>query len=615
MDGYPGYFLSTPDQLIALAAVATIWFGFSAIGAAIGGRRRMAEIDHLVGWAVVASVFTLAGVFTAVPFTMLAGGATGIAALAIGLIWRRDGGPLALAAGWGRIALLGLPLLVMVSAMRGSQWDDFGHWLLVPRYLLDTDAFPSRANPYVDAGLAAYPYAWHFITYLVGRAAGQLIESAGPLFNVVLIFGFGLLTVRLIRRGAGLDENAPVGWGWAAVAVACVTFLNSTFVQKIVLTAYAETSTATATASVVVLAWLMIEAVVKGDEAEARRMCWSLAAVLALLINLKQATLVLVVLSVLASVVVAFRDPSLRFGRVAGLLAVAVVPAAVVFFAWRHHVGAELSGQELAVRPFDQWHIDLIPAILLKMLIALAKKGYYLVLALALVGFGLRGLWRARTPFDRFAAIAALVFLGYNAFLFSAYVTTFQKFDALRTASYWRYNMHLGLLVVAFAAFGCGILWRRFGVQRIDPARWAPAVMLLVVLLPFVFARSLRFDNVPGVVYFRAVGAEVGAVARSGDGVFVADPTGSGESGVITAFELRGRAAMKGRISAFNPDRLAPLRDAVANPRVTLILVHSTNSGYAEMLGADLAEGRSHLLRRDGAGWRVVKSWPGPGRG
>jgi hypothetical protein len=615
MNGYPSYFLSSADQLIALVAVTAILFGLSVIGAAICGNRRLAEIDHLVGWAVVASVFTVVGVVAAVPFTALAAGAAGIAVVALGVVWRRDGRQLPVAAGWGRIAVLGLPLLVMVSAMRGSQWDDFGHWLLIPRYLLDTDAFPSSANPYTDAGLAAYPYAWHFITYLAGRVAGQLVESAGPLFNIALIFGFGLLVVRLIRRGAGLDETASIGWGWAAVAIACVTFLNPTFVQKIVLTAYAETSTATATASAVVLAWLTLEATIKGDTAEVRRMCWSLGAVLALLVNLKQATFVLVAMVVIALIVVALRDRAVPFGRVLGHLPVIVGPAAIVYLAWRYHVITELSGREMVVRPFADWNIALLPQILANMVIVLAKKGYYFALSIVLTMFGLRGLWRVATPLDRFAALAAFVFLGYNAFLLFAYVATFGSFDALRVASYWRYNMHLGLVVVAFAAFGSGILWRRYGAKRIAPQRWATIAMVLVVLLPFVFARSLRFDTLPGVVFFRAIGAELGTMVLPDDGVFVADPTGSGESGVITSFELHGRGAIKGRISAFDSDRLAPLRVAIANPKVTLILAHSTNPGYSEMLGVDLAEGRSHLLRREGTGWRVVKSWPWPDRG
>ena len=125
-----------------------------------------------------------------------------------------------------------------------------------------------------------------------------------------------------------------------------------------------------------------------------------------------------------------------------------------------YHVTTALTGAELAVRPFDQWYIDLIGQILWKMLVVFSKKGAYLALMVVAVGFAVRAMIRFRTPFDRLAVIVGTVFIGYNAFLLFAYVSTFGQADSLRVASLWRYNMHLGPLGVAFAAYGLGLLWK-----------------------------------------------------------------------------------------------------------------------------------------------------------
>jgi hypothetical protein len=612
MTNYLENFFSRPEQFVAIACVAVLWLAFSAIGRVAGGRGRIAELDHLVGWAVVASAFTVFGVFAPVHFTTLALAAAVAALLALIWSWRRGDGAIDVPAGWPRIVVLGLPLLLLVSGMRGSQWDDFGHWLLVPRYLFETDGFPSAANPYTKAGLAAYPFGWHYITYLSSRLAGYLVESAGPLFNVLLCYGFGFLVVRLIRLGAGRDPDAAVSWRWAALAILATTLINPTFAQKVVLTAYAETSVAVVTGSAVVLAWLMTEALVDGDDVRAWRLTWGLGALLALLVNLKQATLVLVAMVVIAVILVAFRDRAVPFGRLFVRLPVIVGPAAIVYLAWRYHVNTELTGREMAVRPFGDWNIALLPQIVANMVIVLAKKGYYLALAVVLTVFGLRGLWRAATPLDRFAALAAFVFLGYNAFLLFAYVATFGSFDALRVASYWRYNMHLGFVLIAFSAFGCGMLWRRYLRERLDAARWAWVPLVLVTAMPFVFATKLRFDRLPSVEHFRVVGADIAALVKPTDGVYIADPAGSGESAMIASFELGDRAATTGYISAFTNDRLAQLQRAVAQSEVTVMLVYSTIDGFEGVFGLPLPKGQSHLLRRSDGRWHLVKSWSRP---
>jgi len=612
MSTYVQYFFDHSGQVLPLFAVAVLWLGFSVLGGAVSGVGRMRALDPLVGWAWVGFVFTGAGVFLAIPFTYLAM-VTAVITIGAGVwVWRRDGG--VLPGVFLRMLVLTIPLLLLVSAMRASQWDEFSDWIIIPRYMLETDAFPSKENSYPNAVYTGYPYSWHFVTYLASRIAGGLLENAGALANVFLLLMFGLVVIQLISRGAERPElmERP-GWLAASLGAAAMFLTNPTFSQKIVLTSYAETASAVATGAGVVLGWLICEALVDDERRAARRYAWQMGAALALLINLKQATMVLAVLIVLATMLMAIRDRRVPVVAFVKLLPQIALPAVILYLVWRYHVSSELVAREIAVRPFYEWHIDFIPDIIMKMGVVLAKKGYYFALAIIAVGLGLRGFFRAAGPVDRFAAICAMVILGYNTFLLFTYVAAFGKFDAMRVASYWRYNMHLGPTVIAFVAYGAAILWRRHLAawwfwRRV---RWLPMVLFLAA--PFVFAKKIRFDTAPMTVHFRTVGAALPALLAPEDSYFVSDPNGSGESAVILRYELDRGAKFGGVVSAFNPHRLKRLKSVLPKPELNAMVVFSVDKGFNELLGRDFSPGRTYLLRRDGQGpWREVKSWLQP---
>jgi len=612
MAAYIHHFIENTGQFLVLASVGTVWLGFTALGAVGGGQHRLREFDPLVGWAWVGLFFTVSGVFLEIPFTYLAAVAAAGAVAAGVIFWRRDGA--VFAPGFGKLLMLAVPLLILVSAMRASQWDEFSDWLIIPQYLLAADAFPSRDNPFPNAVFTGYPYSWHFVTYLASRLAGRLLENAGALTNVLLLLMFGLVVVRLIAKGLGRDEiGAAPGWTLVALGGLAATLVNPTFAQKIVLTSYAETSSAVATGAAVVLSWLIVEALADERRDEARHLAWQMGAVLALLINLKQATMVLVVLSVLATLFVVLRERRVSIADFLRLLPRIIGPALVVYLVWRYHVNSELAARELSLQPFDKWLIALIPQIVWNMVVVLSKKGFYLALVVIIAGFGIRGFIRSATPLDRFAAIAAMVVLGYNAFLLLAYVASFGKFDALRVASYWRYNMHLGAVVVAFSAYGAAVLWRHRIADKWTWGRlkWLP--IALMVAAPFVFAKKLRFDQAPMTVHFRDIGAELSDLVSPGDSYFVADPKGSGESAVIMSFEIGSKATRNGFVSAFFADRLKPLKDKVNEPNTNVVIVFSAIDGFSGILGQELTPRHTYLLRREAAGpWQVVKTWPQP---
>jgi hypothetical protein len=607
MTGYVGNFFDGADQAVALVATATVWIALSAIGALVAGRARLAELDAVTGWAVVCAFVTLVGVFTRVSFAAFAGIGAATAFVAAVLVLRRD-------RGLGifdvlRLGLLLAPLFLIASAMVASQWDEFSHWLPSQRYLFEAERFPGRDDPETGATFPAYPYAWPMLGYLASRLAGRFVENAGGVFNVMLLITFGVLVARLVRDALG---HQALSWTALAVGGLAVTLFNPTFVPKVVLTAYADAASAAMVGIAGVLAWRMLDAESAGERTEAMRLSWQAGLVLLILVSLKQATLVLSALIVGAVVLVVLRDPAVRLAALGRLLPGLVLPPVAVYLVWRYHVATELSGREFAIMPFAEWLIALIPEIVARMIVVLSKKGAYFALMLAAVGFGIRGLWRFRGSFDRLAIIVGAVFIGYNGFLLFSYVAAFGEFDARRVASLWRYNMHLGLLGVAFGAVGAALLWRRFLADRLrwERVAWLPVVVL--VALPFGFANKLRFDREPPKPHFRTVGLRVADLAPPDAGVVVLDPGGSGESGVITKYHLGRQRQLLGYLSAFHKIDESVIRSFIARPNVSHVVVHSVTPAVVAGLGLSLVNGTSYLVARDGGGWRVVAAWPYP---
>ena len=72
MSDYISNFISGPNQILALVSVLALWTGFVVIGAAIFGRNRIQEVDHLVGWGIISFLITLPSVFSSLNFNVLA---------------------------------------------------------------------------------------------------------------------------------------------------------------------------------------------------------------------------------------------------------------------------------------------------------------------------------------------------------------------------------------------------------------------------------------------------------------------------------------------------------------------------------------------------------------
>jgi hypothetical protein len=536
-----------------------------------------------------------------------------VALAAAVVLWRRERS--LLHPGWGRAILLALPMILLVTAMAPSQWDDFDHWLPNARYLFEVGGFPSRAGPPSPSFLPAYPYGLAVPIAHASVLVDRFAENAGAIFNVVLSIAFALLIARLIPLGAGRDGDGArgPGWGLTALALLSVTVLSPTFVPKIVFTSYPDAATSICVAFAAVLLMLMLGALGDGDERRARALAWQTGLVLAVLIALKQVDVILCGAILVGAALAAWRDPRVGLGRIIRLALPLLALPAVLYVAWRVYVAIEMPGGELSVRPMSTWFISLIPQILAQMLSVLSKKGGYFALSLIAIVLATRALRRTETPLDRLALIAACTFLGYNAFLFVCYVTVFGDNDALTVGSFWRYNMHVGGVMLALAALGGGVLWRRWSGRRLPLRTLGGIAIALMVAWPVVGSSKLRFDIRAPKQYVRAVAAEIRTMLKPGDLLADIDASGYGTYVRIMRYELLDRPA-KVEFFERSPDmETRELSGFLATTRPSYAWVHVPTAAIEAAFGLKLPPRASTLLRREDGGWRVVKSWPYPG--
>lgn len=618
-------YLPSQGELVGLAALFVVASGFALIGGVVAGRRALAELAVLHGWAAVVALFTLVGVMRAVPFTWIAGTAAALAVTAAAWLVaarRRPVDPALL-----RTALLSAPLFLMIAAMAPSMWDEFTNWLPNVRYLVEQDAFPGPGLPDNPSVFPAYPYGLPLVGYLTSRLAGHFVENAIALFNLLLLLTLGLVVVRVMRAVLAADPHrasagtAATGepdrssWGWCALAALLPTILNPTFVHKIAFTAYADTATAVTLGVAAALGWMGLNALAEDRQPAARALAWQIGLAASALIAVKQVNLVLFAALLGVLLVVALRDRRISARALLPLAPGALVLPLLVYVVWRLYVGAYVPGGEFSIRPPSGWMLALVPDILARMALVASKKGGYFAIMLVAVFFGVRGLWRMRTEFDRLAVITAGLFLVYNAFLLFAYVAAFGEGEARQAASYWRYNMHLGGVCVLFIGYAAAGLWRRYG--RAQPGPWAAgAAVALAVFLPLALLGKLRFDLHPRYIYARETTQDIAALLKPADRLLLVDLEQNGQYQIIMRYHLHGRATPVAVVTAFHRAEREPvsetLRTIIERTEATHLWVYRALPPVEAVLGLDLSQGESHLMRRAGGAWRLMRSWPHP---
>ncbi|CUW38076.1 conserved membrane protein of unknown function [Magnetospirillum sp. XM-1] len=502
---------------------------------------------------------------------------------------------------WAGVGLpvlaMALPLLLLLSDRRGSEWDEFSHWLHAFRYVQVNHAVPGGpAVPVMATCCAAYPYGWP----MVGLAAMTLSgfsEAVPALLNVLLLALFAMLLAGLARGEPSAGRLGPAA---AAVALLAATVASPTFVHKLAFSAYADVATAFLAA---VLALLGERVAGDGDRVSRHRLALAFGLVGAALMGVKPGNAALFGCILGAAGVLALRRDGWK-GLFLLQWVFMVIPPALVSGLWRWHVDHLLAGREMVIQPMDRWHVAEIPQILLAMLDVAGNKGGYFGLALIMVVLGLRGFLRDRDRLDRLCVMAGLAFLGYNLFLLVTYVVVFGDYEALHVASYWRYNTHLGLVVMLPAAILVGRGLARVG--HLAAARMAARLALVLVLAgPLLAVGQIRFDHDRTKPFLRQSLHQAGAMMPAGEHAVVIDPQGTGLAGVMASYEWSGRVTVDSFMSAFTRSEAPPWLDAQP---AHWAFVYSG----AAALGLEPVNS-AFLLHREGSTWTVIDQFPFPG--
>ena len=241
-----------------------------------------------------------------------------------------------------------------------------------------------------------------------------------------------------------------------------------------------------------------------------------------------------------------------------------------------------------------------------------SKKGGYFGVMLVAVAFGIRALWRMRSPLDRLSLLVAALFAGYTAFLLFTYVSAFGRGEALRAASYWRYNMHLGGACVVFGAYGLALLWRRWITTRLRrDLSWI--AILLILVIPFAAAHKIRFDVRPAKTYVRTVAEEFADILPAGARVAIFDLTGNGSFGVIARYAASRRATIVGEMTAAAQPTVPHIERFIRHTNPDFIWIHVPTDAARKVFGAEMPDYSSYLVERRDGTWAVVRSWPYPG--
>lgn len=624
MQNYLGFFTPTADQAVGIAALLVVCAGFSAIGAVLLGSRRMPESDLVIGWAAGCFTFTLLGAALRIELSAIAPAlAVGAALCAICLAARRR---LPVSSDLLRATVLASPAIWLAGCMAISQWDEFTQWIPNARYIYLHDVFPGSGMPETFSNFPAYPHGLAYVIYLTSQIAGHLVENASAMFSVVLTAAFGVSIGRTIRAATtrrdpaarvpmGLSALPPqqIGWTYCALGGLAATALNPTFVPKIAFTGYADAPTSALVGMLCIQFWMLLNTLA-GEETEFRprylAACIGITGVA--LISVKQVNLVLFILIAGGAFLAAIRDPKIRTGDLLRLSPIVVAPPAAIYLLWRLHVGLHDVTGEAGFYPLSEWHLAHIWTIAERMLLIASKKGGYFLVMLVATGFAVRALWRTRTPLDRMSLIIGTVFVGYTAFLWFTYVAHFTEGEALRAASYWRYNIHLGGACAVFGGYGLALCWRRWIAQRLRrPIGWIAIVAAVAV--PFAIASKIRFDARPQKLYVRDVAENIATDVSQGTRIAILDLTGDGAYGMIMRYVVSLQATVVGEMTAGNDPTAPNISKFLEASQPDVVWIHVPTAAAQEALGVRLPDRASSLLRKRSGGWSIVRSWPYPG--
>jgi hypothetical protein len=408
-----------------------------------------------------------------------------------------------------------LPSLVIAAQHWLDHWDDFMTWLPNAVYIWKKGGFPTPAAPPVASDLPGYPPGSSIVLAALWSLAGRVVDNVGPVLNVLCLMIMPGVTMRALDIGPQslvrlFSLGAVLGLAW--------TILNVGLDWHWGLSSLPEVATLVAFAAAFVLS---AECLFR-TSSDARPRLVALAAILALVANLKQTGIALVgilILSVAAATWIC-REQDRRDVRDAALtVALVALPSVAVWLCWHVYLANIFTAHAVSFRPLGQWYYALLPDLIGAIGEQTVERWLFYVPTAIVVARGwfvlgrsLAGGGRAAVGMgDRLAAIFALVEPAYVGFLVVCYIGAFNDEEIPRAAEFFRYQTEVG---------GAGLMVAVVMLaERLRPPRFAaltlaiPALQLVGVWMLWPAAGVYQWGGVlpaVDVASIRQLGREAG---------------------------------------------------------------------------------------------------------
>ncbi len=360
---------------------------------------------------------------------------------------------------WGNFATPGFVFLALFGAFVALQVrddplshnDDFNHWAVIARNMLLRDKFPDASVTAID--FSSYPPGTAVFIYFVNRMTFGAYSEGRLIFSqnlMVLLF----LTPLFAPLGKN-EESKPL---WAMLCAAALLIFLYEFRALIVDVVNG------------VVGFAAIAGVLHMKD-EPKKAALYAAPVTCVGLLVKYSNIYYFGATAIALLWVAYRAKKKGEKTYLGTMLLGGAFCMAMVATWFVHVRLAFggvadthsmnAGRILDVlRGWSKQDIETIAKVCLHMATNLRKSSVLLTVFMNIVAIGIAvvnkiAFRRSPARLLRAAALADICYIGYQIMLFCAYVLSFPRDEALRGASYGRYNMSVMIWVIGFLSTIC----------------------------------------------------------------------------------------------------------------------------------------------------------------